>query len=670
MTVTGTAAADTISLSVANGIITANVNGNVTTGADSVVTDIVINAQGGSDSVSVNSTGTNTVTVNAGAGNDSINITPASQHLGDIDGAITVNGDADNDTLTLFDNLTGGAPGFDISGTQVARSTVPTMTYGTLEGLVINAGVGDDLVGITGTASTAPLTFNAGAGDDDITISGMSSTITLDGGTDSTTGNDAIDVDGTNAGLGVYLPSATTQGDGTITFGLTQSINFAHMEIGVAEHFVLFGATTPNSDDALIIGTTFTGNNQLLGSSGGTGIMLMNIRSVDTFALNTALNDAAGSNDTINVQVNGLNGIQTLRWEAGGGANSITFNGASATLDTSFGAGGGANVNVINNNTALTFKNNQTLNRLEINSGGSVNFVSGSGVELSTRELAVTAGTGTIDTGTPSVSCPGGGTFSIGAGCTLIKKGTGQLGIAASQSHGAGSTMTVQTGILNFTTDAGSPSARNLSVISNGITNFQANQHLNEVIAADGIINMVNNGARVLVCSSVSTGSEGGAVNLGDNDMIVDYSGASPLGLVQLMLRVGRSGGAWNGLGINSSAAGANPQHNTTLGLLESTEFKGIYGAAATFDGQVIDTTALLVKYTYYGDTDFNGKVNFDDYVRTDAGFNNHRTGWLNGDFDFNNVVNFDDYVLIDLGFNTQGAALRRGNAGGLDLLK
>ena len=65
------------------------------------------------------------------------------------------------------------------------------------------------------------------------------------------------------------------------------------------------------------------------------------------------------------------------------------------------------------------------------------------------------------------------------------------------------------------------------------------------------------------------------------------------------------------------------------------------------------------MKYTYYGDTDFNGVVNFDDYSRTDAGFNNGRTGWLNGDFDGNGIVNFDDYSLIDLAFNTQGSPLR-----------
>jgi hypothetical protein len=86
---------------------------------------------------------------------------------------------------------------------------------------------------------------------------------------------------------------------------------------------------------------------------------------------------------------------------------------------------------------------------------------------------------------------------------------------------------------------------------------------------------------------------------------------------------------------------------------MEATDYPG-----ANFDGQALDGSMVLVKYTYYGDTDFNGKVNFDDYVKTDAGFNNHLTGWLNGDFDGNGTINFDDYVLIDLAFNTQTTLL------------
>jgi len=91
---------------------------------------------------------------------------------------------------------------------------------------------------------------------------------------------------------------------------------------------------------------------------------------------------------------------------------------------------------------------------------------------------------------------------------------------------------------------------------------------------------------------------------------------------------------------------------------MEASDYKSVYGQNATFDGQSIDSTAVLVKYTYYGDADFNGKVNFDDYARIDAGFGAHRTGWLNGDFDGNGAINFDDYALIDLAFNSQGVAL------------
>jgi hypothetical protein len=154
-------------------------------------------------------------------------------------------------------------------------------------------------------------------------------------------------------------------------------------------------------------------------------------------------------------------------------------------------------------------------------------------------------------------------------------------------------------------------------------------------------------------------------LDLNDNDMIVDYTGSSPLASIQSLINGARAGGTWTGAGITSTSARNNPAHNTTLGAMEATDYKSVYGASATFDGQSIDNTAVLVKYTYYGDADFNGHVNFDDYVRTDNGFNNHLSGWLNGDFDGNGQVNFDDYVLIDLAFNTQTGTLGKGSGSG-----
>jgi hypothetical protein len=148
-----------------------------------------------------------------------------------------------------------------------------------------------------------------------------------------------------------------------------------------------------------------------------------------------------------------------------------------------------------------------------------------------------------------------------------------------------------------------------------------------------------------------------GSFDLNDNDLVITSGDEAT---VQGWVRNARNNGNWNQPGLTSSTARTNPSHNTTIGVLSGAEYKSMNGASSTFDGSPVADTDVLAKYTYYGDTDFNGKVNFDDYVRTDNGFNNHLSGWMNGDFDLNGQVNFDDYVLIDLAFNTQSGTLGR----------
>jgi hypothetical protein len=201
-----------------------------------------------------------------------------------------------------------------------------------------------------------------------------------------------------------------------------------------------------------------------------------------------------------------------------------------------------------------------------------------------------------------------------------------------------------------------------------GGAGFDATVQLIDNIILDNALNILDRGRAELAGSSSDQFmvlnsiqfSGNGTLNLRDRDFILNYTGTTQLGLVQSKINSARNGGAWNGTGITSSNAGqANPR-NTTLGAMEATDFKSIYGANAQFHEYPPDNTAVLVRYTYYGDADFNGRVNFDDYVRTDNGYNNHRSGWLNGDFDGNGQVNFDDYVLIDLAFNTQSGTLGR----------
>jgi hypothetical protein len=138
---------------------------------------------------------------------------------------------------------------------------------------------------------------------------------------------------------------------------------------------------------------------------------------------------------------------------------------------------------------------------------------------------------------------------------------------------------------------------------------------------------------------SISANSE---LQLNDNDLILDYTSATPLAQCRRSSIPPAAGGTWNGFGITSMSAKDNPSHNTTLGVMEASDYQAILGNPN------------------YGDANFSGTVDFDDYVRIDVGFNTGLTGWSNGDFNGNGQVNFDDYVLIDIAFNTQGSVLSR----------
>jgi hypothetical protein len=89
-----------------------------------------------------------------------------------------------------------------------------------------------------------------------------------------------------------------------------------------------------------------------------------------------------------------------------------------------------------------------------------------------------------------------------------------------------------------------------------------------------------------------------------------------------------------------------------------------IYSNTNLFEGSAPGPGDVLVKFTYYGDTNLDGVVNSSDYTRIDAAYladqssSNSLTGWFNGDFNYDGVINGSDYTLIDNAFNMQGAQL------------
>jgi fibronectin-binding autotransporter adhesin len=127
------------------------------------------------------------------------------------------------------------------------------------------------------------------------------------------------------------------------------------------------------------------------------------------------------------------------------------------------------------------------------------------------------------------------------------------------------------------------------------------------------------------------------------------------------------TGGArWNGPGITSSAAAADTSHLTAVGvILNTANGNQIYGQGAplgSFDGDNPPSSGdILVKYTYFGDANLDGKVDGSDYSLIDAGYASQKTGtklsgWYNGDFNYDGTVDGSDYALIDNAFNNQGA--------------
>ncbi len=132
-------------------------------------------------------------------------------------------------------------------------------------------------------------------------------------------------------------------------------------------------------------------------------------------------------------------------------------------------------------------------------------------------------------------------------------------------------------------------------------------------------------------------------LDAGDNYMIVDYTGPSPITSLQSLLKSGRNNGTWDGNGIRSSTAAA--AGNTALGYVEATDLYSSF--PATFANQSVDNTTVLVKYTYYGDTDLNGNVNLQDFNRLAANFGQTGRLWFQGDFNYDTIVNLADFNLL-----------------------
>jgi hypothetical protein len=115
------------------------------------------------------------------------------------------------------------------------------------------------------------------------------------------------------------------------------------------------------------------------------------------------------------------------------------------------------------------------------------------------------------------------------------------------------------------------------------------------------------------------------------------------------------NGGDWHGTtGITSSLAANTP--NTGVGYAEASTLFG--AAGGTFNGEAVDGSAVLIRYTYYGDGNLDGKVNALDFNFLASNFGATVTpgsltpSWTEGDYNLDGIVDSSDFSMLATNYN------------------
>jgi hypothetical protein len=141
--------------------------------------------------------------------------------------------------------------------------------------------------------------------------------------------------------------------------------------------------------------------------------------------------------------------------------------------------------------------------------------------------------------------------------------------------------------------------------------------------------------------------------------LVLNYTGASPEAGIRQRIISGRGGAGfgapWNGMGINSSAVAAANAIDGESRSLAYAENGGLpLGPYASFRGQAVDDTSILMAFTRTGDANLDGVVGDDDVTIVGATYapGVPQPSWAFGDFDYNGFVDDDDITLLGAFYN------------------
>jgi fibronectin-binding autotransporter adhesin len=383
-------------------------------------------------------------------------------------------------------------------------------------------------------------------------------------------------------------------------------------------------------------GTTATVNGIISGNNGSLSVSsgAWTLTGANTY---TGTTNIIGGANNLNATV-----TATTLGQVGGAASNLGQAVDPVTSGITLGSTGRTGTLLYNGTGELTDRNVTLGGGGTINNAGAGPLTFAGAVNLAASTLTLTGSpdgriSGAITATTGGITMTGAGTWTIGNSATFgalaINAGTIAFNSAANSSIGAvsgvGALSKAGAGLLSVT------NLKPASVSING-----------------GAVQVRQNGAsnNVSVTSSLSV-SGGAKLDLVDNDLIVKYTGSSIAPAIRSLLVSGFNNGTWDGAGIDSSAA--SPTLLTGLGYADS----AVTGAVS-FDGQAI-TTAVVVKYTYYGDNNLDGTVTTGDFQMFLDGLTGNGSTWTQGDYTYDGKVDLgNDFNLFLASFLKQGGAL------------
>jgi hypothetical protein len=326
-----------LTVNTGGGVDTVNVQGTL------AGTPVTVNTGGGNDAINVERT-SGPLAVNLGTGNDTVNISPSATNLNTIQGAVTITGNSDSDTLVVNDQFDTADQTYSLTATAITRPGAAAINFVSMRTVTLFGGSSANVYNITGTGAFQTTVFT-GPGTDTVNVETTTRALAIT--EQGPNGNDAVNISPMARNLDSIQGSVAVAGNaGVDTLVVNDQNNSA------AQTYSLGAGVINRSGVAISFASMSTVT--LNGGSGGNQFNVQSTLAGATLALNggSGTNTLVGPNVATTWNLSGSNagtfsgGVSFSNFQnLTGGTGDDTFafaNGAgvSGTID----GGGGSNL--------------------------------------------------------------------------------------------------------------------------------------------------------------------------------------------------------------------------------------------------------------------------------------------------------------------------------------